>query len=89
MLALVVGVVAANVLAEGDASAFAPTYVAAAGIVALGVVLRDRVELAAGVAIALVATAVAVIGPADPGAWANLGVGLSLFVAGLVGRERA
>ncbi len=89
VLALVVGVVAANVLAEGDASAFAPTYVAAAGIVALGVVLRDRVELAAGVAIALVATAVAVIGPADPGAWANLGVGLSLFVAGLVGRERA
>ena len=52
VLALVIGVVAANVLAEGDASAFAPTYVAAAGIVALGIVLRDRVELAAGVAIA-------------------------------------
>ena len=89
VLALVVGVVAANVLAEGEASAYAPTYVGAAGTLALGVVLRDRVELAAGVAIALVATAVAVFSPAEPGAWANLGLGLSLLVAGLVGRERA
>ena len=89
LLALVVGVVAANVLAEGDASAFAPTYVGAAGTLALGVVLRDRVELAAGLAIALVATAVAVTSPSEPGAWANLGVGVSLLVAGLVGRERA
>jgi hypothetical protein len=89
VLALVAGVVAANVLAEGEASAFAPTYVGAAGTLALGVVLRDRVELAAGIAIALVATAVAVTSPAEPGAWANLGLGVSLFVAGLVGRERA
>jgi hypothetical protein len=89
VLALIVGVVAANVLAEGDASAFAPTYVAAAGTLALGVVLRDRVELGAGLAMAMVATAVAVISPDAPGAWANLGVGLSLLVAGLVGRERA
>ncbi len=89
VLALIVGVVAANVLAEGDASAFAPTYVGAAGTLALGVVLRDRVELAAGLAIALVATAVAVTDPAEPGAWANLGLGLALLVAGLVGRERA
>ena len=89
VLALIVGVVAANVLAEGDASAFAPTYVGAAGTLALGVVLRDRVELAAGLSIALVATVVAVTSPAEPGAWANLGVGMSLFVAGLVGRERA
>jgi hypothetical protein len=88
VLALIVGVVAANVLAEGHASAFAPTYVGAAGTLALGVVLRDRVELAAGLAIALVATAVAVTSPAEPGAWANLGLGLSLLVAGLVGRER-
>lgn len=87
VLALVAGVVAANVLAEGEASA--PTYVGAAGTLALGVVLRDRVELAAGIAIALVATAVAVTSPAEPGAWANLGLGVSLFVAGLVGRERA
>jgi hypothetical protein len=89
VLALVIGVVAANALAEGDASAFAPTYVAAAGTLALGAVLRDRIELAAGMAIALVATAVAVIMPSDAGAWANLGVGLSLLGAGLVGRERA
>ena len=89
LLALIAGVVAANVLAEGDASAYAPTYVGAAGTVAMGLVLRDRVELAAGVAIALVATAVALLSPEMPGAWANLGLGLSLLVAGLVGRERA
>ena len=89
LLALIVGVVAANVLAEGDARAFAPTYVGAAGTLALGVVLRDSAEFAAGFAIALVATAVALISPAEPGAWANLGVGLSLLAAGLVARERA
>jgi hypothetical protein len=89
LLALIAGVVAANVLTDGDANAFAPTYVGAAGTLAMGVVLRDRIELAAGAAIALVATAVAVLSPDQPGAWANLGLGLSLLVAGLVGRERA
>jgi hypothetical protein len=89
LLALIAGVVAANVLTDGDANAFAPTFVGAAGTLAMGVVLRDRVELAAGAAIALVATAVAVVSPSQPGAWANLGLGLALLVAGLVGRERA
>jgi hypothetical protein len=89
LLALIAGVVAANVLTDGDANAFAPTYVGAAGTLAMGVVLRDRVELAAGAAIALVATAVALLAPGRPGAWANLGLGLVLLVAGLVGRERA
>jgi hypothetical protein len=88
LLALLAGVIAANLL-TGEANAYAPTYVGAAGTLAMGAVLRDRVELAAGVAIALVATAVAVLSPEDPGAWANLGLGLSLLVAGLIGRGRA
>jgi hypothetical protein len=91
LLALVAGVVAANVLTEGDgaANAFAPLYVGAAGTIAMGLVLRDHIELAAGVAIAVVATGVAVVSPTDPGIWGNLGLGLALLVAGLVGRERA
>jgi len=89
LVALIAGVVAANVLTDGDASAFAPTYVGAAGTLAMGAVLRDRIEIAAGAAIALVATAVAVSSPGEPGAWANLGLGIALLVAGLVGRERA
>jgi hypothetical protein len=88
LLALLAGVIAANLL-TGTEDAFVPTYVGAAGTLAMGVVLRDRIELAAGVAIALVATAVAISGPEPPGAWANLGLGVSLLVAGLVGRERA
>ena len=89
VLALVVGVVAANMLAEGLASAYAPVYVGAAGAIAMGILLRDRIEIAAGLAIAAVATAIVLVSPDQPGSWANLGVGLSLLAAGLVGRERA
>jgi hypothetical protein len=89
VLALIVGLVFANVLTTGDANAFAPVYVGAAAALAMGVVLRDGVELAAGVAISAVATAVAVLSPTDPGIWGNFGVGVVLVVAGLVGRERA
>lgn len=89
VLALVAGIVLANVLTDGDARAFAPLYVGAAATVAMGVLLRDRVELAAGAAIALVATGVAVLSPSDPGIWGNLGLGVALLVAGLVGRGRA
>jgi hypothetical protein len=89
VVVLIVGVVLANVLTTGDANAFAPLYVGAACAVALGIVLRDGVELAAGVAISAVATAVAVLSPHDPGIWGNFGLGLTLLVAGLIGRERA
>jgi hypothetical protein len=89
VVVLIVGVVLANVLTTGDANAFAPLYVGAACAVALGIVLRDGVELAAGVAISAVATAVAVLSPQDPGIWGNFGLGVALLVAGLVGRERA
>lgn len=89
VIALIVGVVFANVLTTGDANAFAPLYVGAAAALAMGVVLRDRVELAAGAAIAVIATAVAVFSPPDPGIWGNFGLGVALVAAGLVGRERA
>jgi K+ transporter len=89
LLALVAGVVLANVLTEGDANAYAPLYVGAAATIAMGLVLDDRIELAAGAAIALVATGIVVLSPTDPGIWGNLGLGLALLVAGLVGRERA
>lgn len=91
VIALIVGVVFANVLTTGtgDANAFAPLYVGAACAVAMGFVLRDGVEVAAGVAIATVATAVAALSPSDPGIWGNFGLGIALLVAGLVGRERA
>jgi hypothetical protein len=89
MLALIAGVVLANALSTGDANAFAPLYVAAACTVAMGLVLRDDIEVAAGVGISVVATAVAVLSPDDPGIWGNFGLGVALLVAGLVGRERA
>jgi hypothetical protein len=88
-LVLIVGIVLANVLTSGDANAYAPLYVGAACTVALAAVLRDPVELGAGVAIAAVATVVAVLSPVDPGIWGNAGLGATLVAAGLVGRERA
>lgn len=87
VLVLIVGVVLANALGSGNAAA--PLYVGAACTVALGLVLHDRIELAAGVAIAAVATAVIALDPSEPGIWGNFGLGLALLAAGLAGRERA
>ena len=89
VFALIVGVVLANVLTTGDANAYAPLYVGAAAALAMGFVLRDGVELAAGAAIAAVATGVAAFSPDRPGIWGNFLLGAVLVVAGLVGRERA
>jgi hypothetical protein len=89
VLVLIVGVVLANALTDGDANAAAPLYVGAACTVALGHVLHDRIELAAGVAIAAVATAVVALDPSEPGIWGNFGLGLALFAAGVAGRARA
>jgi hypothetical protein len=86
---LIAGVVLANALTDGDANAVAPLYVGAAAAVALGQLLGDRIELAAGAAIALVATAVAAVSPSYPGVWGNLGLGVVLVVAGLLQKERA
>jgi hypothetical protein len=79
VLVLIVGVVLANALTDGDANAAAPLYVGAA----------CTVELATGVAIAAVATAVVALDPSEPGIWGNFGLGLALFAAGVAGRARA
>ena len=59
LLAMFAGILAANLLTDGLASAVVPLYVAALGIVVLGLVLRDTIEVAAGVNAALWATVVA------------------------------
>jgi hypothetical protein len=89
LLAMLAGIVAANLLTSGLANAVAPLYVAALGLVALGFVLRDAIEVAAGVNLAAVATVVAAVGPDEPGRWSNLGLAIVLVVAGLVGRRWA
>lgn len=87
-LAIVVAVVAVNLLTDGDLGAIAPLYPAAAGTLALGVVLRDPIEAAAGFAIAVIATSILVLDPSEPWVWGNLGLGLTLVVAGLAARMR-
>lgn len=89
VLAMFAGILAANLLTSGLASAVAPPCVAALGLVALGLILRDGIEIAAGVNIALVATLVAAMAPDTPALWSNLGVGVVLVVAGLAGRRWA
>lgn len=87
-LAIVAAVVGVSLLTDGELGAIAPLYPAAAGTIALGLVLRDPIEAAAGLAIAVIATAILVLGPGEPWVWGNLGLGLTLVVAGVVGRTR-
>jgi len=89
LLAMLAGIFAANLATSGLANAVMPLYVAALGLVALGVILHDGIEVAAGVNAAAVATIVAAVGPEEPGAWSNLGVAAILVVAGLLGRRWA
>lgn len=89
VLAMFAGILAANLLTSGLANAVAPLYVAALGLVVLGLVLRDPIEVAAGVNAAAVATLVAAVGPDQPGLWSNLGLAVVLVVAGLIGRRWA
>jgi hypothetical protein len=81
VLAIVAAIVAAAILLDGELVLF----VAAAGTLAIGLLLRDRYELAASAAIAAVAVAVLALDPAEPWLWGNLGLGLSLLAAGLAG----
>jgi len=87
-LAIVAAVVGVNLLTEGELGTIAPLYPAAAGTLALGLVLRDPIEAAAGLAIAVIATSILVIGPGEPWVWGNLGLGVTLVVAGVLGRTR-
>jgi hypothetical protein len=89
LLLMFAGIVAANIFTTELANAVMPLSVAALGIVALGLYLRDRIDVAAGIAVAVVATAIAAIGPEHPGQWGNLGIAVVLVVAGLAGRRWA
>ena len=81
VLGIVAAIVTAAVLLDGELA----LLVAAAGTLAVGLLLRDRSELAAGAAIAAVAVAILAVDPAEPWLWGNLGLGLSLLGAGLAG----
>jgi len=82
---MVGAIVAANVLTD---SAALPLVCAAAGLLALGALFRDRIEAAAGAALALLALTLALVAPDEPGTWALLGLGVVLTAAGLAGRAR-
>jgi hypothetical protein len=81
ILAIVAAIVVAAILLDGELVLF----VAAAGTFAVGLLLRDRFELAAGVAIAGVGAAILALDPAEPWLWGNLGLGLCLLAAGVAG----
>ena len=89
LLAMLAGILVANLLTDGLASAVVPLYVAALGIVVLGLVLRDTIEVAAGVNAAMWATVVAAVDHGEPGLWSNLGIAVILICAGIAGRRWA
>jgi len=85
--ALIAGIFVVNAVVDGSAGAGAGIYPAAVGIAALGILHRDRAELAAGIAFALLATVVIAIDPTEPMALINGGVGAILIAAALAGRK--
>jgi hypothetical protein len=84
-LGILAAIVAAAILLDGDVVMF----VAAAGTLAVGLLLRDRLEIAAGLAIAAVGAAILAVDPGEPWLWGNLGLGLALLAAGLAGARSA
>jgi hypothetical protein len=87
--AMIAGIVGANALIDGDTAGVVALYPAATGTLALGALLRDRVEAVAGAVLAVLATALLAADPSDPWTWAALGLGLTMAGAGLAGRARA
>ena len=83
--ALIAGVIAVNLLTE---STVLWVYPVALGWLALSAVYRDVTMTAAGVALAVIATAIIAVDPATPGLWAQGAVALLLLAAGLAGRAR-
>jgi hypothetical protein len=82
VLAMIAGIVLVNRLTDVEVAGL---YVGAAAALAIAYVLRDPIEAAAGVGIAVVATAIIVIDPSAPGVWGNLGLGAVLVAAGVAG----
>jgi hypothetical protein len=82
VLAMIAGIVLVNRLTDVEVAGL---YVGAAGLLAIASVLRDPIEAAAGVAIAVVASAIIVIDPSEPWVWGNLGLGAVLVGAGVAG----
>ena len=85
VLAMLAGVVAVNLLTE-DTVLWA--YPVALGWLALAAVYRDPPMSAAGVALAVVATAMLALDPAHAGLWTQLALALLLLAAGLASRAR-
>ena len=83
--AIVAGIIVVNQLTE---SQVAWAYPVAVGWLAVGAVYRYRLMTAAGVALALIATAVIAIEPSGAGAWTQLAMSLLLIAAGLAGRRQ-
>jgi hypothetical protein len=85
---LIVGLITAGVLLVNGVtdSDVAWSYVVAAGWLALAAIYRDVLLLAAGVALAVIATGVVAVGPDHAWAWVQLPMALMLIGIGLVGR---
>jgi hypothetical protein len=82
VLAMIAGILLVNRLTDVEVAGL---YVGAAAALAIGAQLRDPIEAAAGVAIALVATVLILVDPAQPWVWGNLGLGAVLLAAGAAG----
>lgn len=84
--AMLFGAFGIGFASDGDVAAIGPLYPVAAGLVAFALVLRHKLDAVAGISIALLATALFVISPADPAPFAMLGEGIVLLFAGAFGR---
>lgn len=88
LLVMVAAAFGLGFASEGELSAIGPLYPIALGLVAFYVLLRDPIDLFAGIGIAAVATILFAIDPGDPVPLAMLGEGLVLLVAGTSGLIR-
>jgi hypothetical protein len=85
VLAMIAGIVLVNRLTDVEVAGL---YVGAAGAIAIGAQLRDPIEAAAGVAIAVLATAIILVDPSEPWVWGNVGLGAALMAAGAAGARQ-
>ena len=83
--ALVAAVIVVNQLTD---SPVAWAFPVAAGWLALAAVYRDSLMAVAGIALAVIATAMIAAEPSSAGLWTQLAMSLLLIAAGLAGRAR-